>query len=108
MLYYVPKHGHKQVHKEDVSGEHVNADKGNGNPFREAGLVVGIQLHAQGLGFIPRKGAAVKVVGGTSEDERGEQTVSPLPLFLLGPASDIATDHNTCGGLLLPRPPHQT
>lgn len=73
---YVPEHGHEQVHKEDVSGEHVNAHEGDGDPLREAGLVVGIQLHAQGLGLIPRKSAVVEVVGGTSEGERGEQAVN--------------------------------
>ena len=72
-------------------------------------MVVGIQLHTQGLGLIPRKGAAVKVVRGTSEGDSGKQTVSHLPLFLLGPAPGTATDHNTCG-LLLPHLPirHKT
>lgn len=65
LLGYAPEHGHEQVHQEDVGGEHVNAHQGNGDPLWEAGLVVGIQLHAQGLGLVPRKGAVVKVVGGT-------------------------------------------
>lgn len=97
LLYYIPKHGHKQVHEEDVSWEHVYAHQGNGNPLWEAGLVVGIQFHTQGLGLISRKGAAVKVVGGTSGGNSGEQTVSPLPFFLLGLAPDTATEHNTHG-----------
>lgn len=65
LLCYAPEHGHKQVHEQDVGGEHVNAHQGNGDPLWEARLVVGIQLHTQGLGLVPRKSAVVKVVGGT-------------------------------------------
>lgn len=83
LLCYAPEHGHKEVHQEDVGGEHVNAHKGNGDPLWEAGLVVGIQLHAQGLGLIPRKSAVVKVVGGTSESKRGEPTVSSSSCWVL-------------------------
>lgn len=92
LLRYAPEHGHQQVHQEDVGGEHVNAHQGNGDPLWEAGLVVGIQLHTQGLGLVPRKSAVVEVVGGTSESQRGEPTVSSSFCWVLpssGPASPL-------------------
>lgn len=65
MTEHIPKHGNEQVDQQDVSGEHVDAHQGDGDPLGEARQIVFIQLHTQGLGLIPSEGAVGKVVRGT-------------------------------------------
>lgn len=65
MAKHIPEHGDQQVDQQDVGGEHVDAYQRDGDPLGEAGQVVFVQLHAQGLGLIPSEGAVGEVVRGT-------------------------------------------
>lgn len=79
----IPKHGDQEVDQKDIGGEHVDAHQRNGDPLREAGQVVLIQLHTQWLGLISREGTVGEVICGTC----GNRTKRPVrpPLGKQGP-----------------------
>lgn len=73
----IPKHGDQEVDQQNVGGEHVDAHQRDGDPLREAGQVVLIQLHTQRLGLISREGAVGKVICSTC-GHRTRRSMRPL------------------------------